>query len=116
ALLITVASLYALVAHSVARRRREIGIRLTLGARPRQILAEVVGQAGVWVVVGVALGLGMAAGVAQLLGAMLYGVGPLDPAVFVLVPLGLLAVALVASWVPARRASAVDPVEVLRGG
>lgn len=116
ALLITVASLYALVAHSVARRRREIGIRLTLGARPGQILADAVGQAGVWVVAGTVLGLGMAAGVAQVLGAMLYGVRPLDPMVFVFVPLGLLAVALVASWVPARRASTVDPVEVLRAG
>lgn len=116
ALLITLASLYALVAHSVARRRREIGIRLTLGARPGQILADAMGQAGGWVLAGIVLGLGMAAGVAQLLGAMLYGVGPLDPAVFLLVPLGMLAVALVASWVPARRASTVDPVEVLRGG
>jgi putative ABC transport system permease protein len=113
-LLITIVSLYTLVAHSVARRRREIGIRLALGAHPRQILAGAMAQGVVWVGVGVIVGLALAAGVARVLKALLYGVGPLDPAVFVLVPAGLLAIALLASYLPAASAAAVEPTEALR--
>jgi predicted permease len=115
-LLITVVSLYTLVAHSVARRRREIGIRIALGARPRQILVDAMARGVVWVGVGIALGLALSAGVAQLLKALLYGIGPLDPMVFLLVPGGLLGVALLASYLPAAGAAGVDPTEALRGG
>lgn len=112
--LITVASLFTLVTHSVARRGREFGIRLTLGARPRQITTGVLVQTVVWVGGGIVVGVAMSAGAAQLLGAMLYGIGPLDPVVFVLAPLGLLTVALLACYGPALAASDADPVEILR--
>jgi predicted permease len=113
---ITIVSLYALVAHAVVRRRREIGIRLTLGARPRQVLLDAMSQGVAWVALGMLAGLALAAGVARLLAAGLYGIRPLDPAVFALVPAALLAVACLASYLPARRATAVDPIETLRGG
>jgi ABC-type antimicrobial peptide transport system permease subunit len=116
ALLITVVSLYALVAHSVARRRREIGIRLALGARPRLILLGTISQGVTWVALGIVLGMILALGAARGLAALLYGIGPLDPVVFVLVPAGVLAVAVLASYLPALRATAVDPIETLRGG
>lgn len=116
ALLITVISLYALIAHSVTRRRREIGIRLALGARPRQILAEAMSQGVTWVGAGIVVGLLLSAGVAKLLATLLYGVGPLDPVIFVLVPGGMVGVALLASYIPAAGAAAVDPTEALRGG
>jgi hypothetical protein len=114
-LLITVVSLYTLVAHTVARRRREIGIRIALGARPRRILIDAMSQGVVWVGVGVAVGLILAAGVAKALAALLYGVGPLDPVVFVLVPAGMLGVTIIASYIPAAGVTGVDPTEALRG-
>jgi putative ABC transport system permease protein len=116
ALLITVVSLYALVAHSVARRRHEIGIRLALGARPRLILLGTISQGVTWVALGIVIGMILALGAARGLAALLYGIGPLDPVVFVLVPAGVLAVAVLASYLPALRATAVDPIETLRGG
>jgi predicted permease len=113
-LLITVASLYALVTHHVAQHRREIGVRLTLGARPKDVLVATVARVATWVAVGIAVGLGLSAVAAQLLRSVLYGVGALDPVVFVLAPVGFLIAAMIAAYVPARAASRVDPVEVLR--
>lgn len=113
-LLITVISLYTLVAHSVARRRREIGIRLALGARPRQILLGTMSQGVTWVGIGIGIGLFLSAGAAQLLAGMLYGIRRLDPMVFTLIPAGLFAVAILASYIPARRATRVDPMIALR--
>lgn len=116
ALLITVVSLFTLVAHSVVRRRREIGIRLALGARPRQILADAMSQGLIWVAVGGLVGLVLSVGLARVLAAMLYGIRPLDPTVFLFVPGGLLAVAILATYMAARGATAVDPVETMRVG
>jgi predicted permease len=115
-LLITVVSLYALAAHAVIRRRREIGIRLALGAFPRQILAGVMVQAFASVVGGITFGMLLAAGAAQMLGGMLYGVRPIDPLAFTLLPASVLAVAVVASLVPSLRATKVDPTRALRVG
>ncbi|MGH7574201.1 MAG: ADOP family duplicated permease [Longimicrobiales bacterium] len=116
ALLITVVSLYAVVAHSVVRRRREIGIRLTLGARPNQILIGAMSHVLVWVGLGIVVGLAMATGAAQLLAATLYGIGPVDVLIFALVPSALCAIALLACYLPARKTTGVDPVETLRCG
>ena len=115
-LLITVVSLYALAAHAVIRRRREIGIRLALGAFPRQILTVVMQQAFASVVGGISFGMLLAAGAAQMLGGMLYGVRPIDPLAFTLLPASVLAVAIVASLIPSLRATKVDPTRALRVG
>ena len=114
ALVITVISLHALVAHSVTRRRRELGIRLALGAQPGRIVAGAMARALAWVAAGIGCGLLLAAGGARLIGGMLYGVGPLDPLVYVLVSGGLAGVAALASFLPARRAARVDPTVALR--
>ncbi|HET7274901.1 MAG TPA: ABC transporter permease [Longimicrobiaceae bacterium] len=116
ALFITVVTLYAIVAHSIARQRREIGIRLALGARPREVLFRAMSQGVLWVVFGMLAGLLLATGMAQVLASQLYGISPLDPVVFTLMPAGLLIIAIIASYVPAREAMSVDPVESLRSG
>jgi ABC-type antimicrobial peptide transport system permease subunit len=100
----------------VIRRRREIGIRLALGAFPRQILAGVMLQAFASVVAGIAVGMLIAAGAAQILAGMLYGVRPIDLLAFTLIPASVLAVAIVASLVPSLRATKVDPTRALRAG
>lgn len=115
ALVITMTSLYAMVAHAAARRRREFGIRLALGAGAARILAGAVRQGMVWVGIGALIGILFAAGIAQLISGMLYGVQPLDPLVFSVVTGGLLAIALIASCLPARAALRVDPMICLRG-
>jgi putative ABC transport system permease protein len=111
---ITIISLYALVAHAVARRRREFGIWLALGAGPDRILRGAMAQGMIWVAVGTGLGLVLAVGVAQLLTRLLYGVQPLDPGVFALASFGLLGLALLASYIPARRVARVDPLLSLK--
>jgi putative ABC transport system permease protein len=106
--------IYGAVAVSVARRTREIGIRMALGAQAHQVLARVLAQ-GMWPV-----GFGLLAGMLSALGAtrgmraMLFGVTPLDPVSFALAPIVLAAVALLACYLPARRALRVDPILVLR--
>jgi predicted permease len=114
AVVITIISLYALVAHAVARRQREFGIRLALGAGPGRIMRGAMAQGMTWVAVGTGLGLVMAVGVAQLLTRLLFGVQPLDAGVFALVSFGLLGLALLASYIPARRVARVDPLLSLK--
>jgi len=106
--------LYGLIAYGVAQRTREIGVRIALGARPRDILAHVGAGALRLAMIGVAFGVLGAALFARLLAAMLYGVSPSDPRTYVGVSLGLLVVALVAAWVPSWRAARVDPTIALR--
>jgi len=106
--------LYGLIAYGVAQRTREIGVRVALGARPRDILAHVGAGALRLAMIGVAFGVLGAALFARLLAAMLYGVSPSDPRTYVGVSLGLLVVALVAAWVPSWRAARVDPTIALR--
>lgn len=114
ALVLTAVGLYGLLAFLVSLRRREIGIRIALGASSRTVQRGVIKQGMVLIVVGLTIGLMVAAGVTKWAAAQLFGVGARDPLVFTIVPLTLLAVAIVASWVPARRAALVDPQIALR--
>jgi len=114
ALLLAAIGIYGLMAYSVEQRTQEIGIRLALGAQATQVRRMVVRQ-GMWLaIVGVVVGLAAAFGLSRLMEAFLFGVTPRDPLVFVAVPIVLTVIALVAVWLPARRASAVDPLEALR--
>jgi ABC-type antimicrobial peptide transport system permease subunit len=106
--------LYGAMSYSVTRRKREIGIRMALGAQIAQVQRLIVRQGMVLAVIAVLLGLPAAVALARLFGSFLYGVNTSDPATFAAVPIFLTAVALVACWLPARRASKVDPQVVLR--
>jgi ABC-type antimicrobial peptide transport system permease subunit len=114
ALLLAMIGVYGITAHSVAQRRREIGIRVALGALRRQVVAMTVRNALTSTAAGAVIGLAAAAGVAQLLTGLLYGIPPLDPVSFGGAALVLSTVALAASLLPARRAASVNPVETLR--
>lgn len=114
ALLLAAIGIYGLMAYSVEQRTQEMGIRLALGASAPQVKNMVVFQGLRLALVGVVVGLAAAFGLARLLAAFLYGVGAWDPLVFVVAPLLLTAVAFFAVWLPAQRASRVDPVEALR--
>jgi predicted permease len=106
--------IYGVMAYSVSQRRRELGIRLALGADPGSVQKLVVGEGLRLALLGTALGLAAAFGAAQLVKGMLYNVGVLDPMAFVGVPTVLVAVAAVAVYLPARRAAAVDPMRALK--
>jgi ABC-type antimicrobial peptide transport system permease subunit len=102
------------MAYSVANRTNEIGIRLALGAKPAQVLTMILREA-TWIsLTGVAAGLGAALVLARLVKSMLYGLQPADPVSLASGALLLVAVGLAASWLPARRAASVQPVEALR--
>ena len=106
--------LYGVTAYAVVRRTREIGIRLTLGARPAAIVRSVLGRVGRPVAVGILAGLAGGVYFAGFVRTLLYEVEPLSASSLALPVLGLLAVALAAAWVPARRALRVDPAVCLR--
>jgi predicted permease len=114
AMLITAIGLYGALAYSVSRRIRELGVRMALGARPRQVVLLVTRQALLVTGIGIAIGLGVALLIARAFASMLYGVSPTDPAVFVAVALIGLAVGLAAAVVPAVAAARVDPIATLR--
>jgi putative ABC transport system permease protein len=114
ALLLAAIGLYGVMAYAVSQRTREIGVRVALGAKNRDVITMVVGQGMRIVAVGLALGLIGAFGLSHLLRGLLFGVNPTDLTTFVAVPLVLLAVTLFACWLPARRAAKVDPMEALR--
>ena len=114
AMLIATCGLYGLMAYAVTQRRREIGVRMALGAGRRDVLRLVLGRALRVVVAGVIVGLAGAAGVTRVLQRFLFGVTPTDPIVFTIVTLLLMAVGLLAAWLPARRAAKVDPMIALR--
>ena len=114
AVLLAVVGVYGVVAFAVARRTREIGVRVALGASPGQIFRLVIGEGGGIVLLGIATGAGAAVGASRLLGSMLYGVSATDPATFLLVPGLLAAVAVAASCLPAARAVRMNPVAALR--
>jgi predicted lysophospholipase L1 biosynthesis ABC-type transport system permease subunit len=115
ALILGAVGLYGVLSYIVAERTREIGVRMALGATASKVQRMVVKQGALVVLVGVALGIGGALAATRALGTLLFGVAAADPLVFVVVPVMLLAVGMVASWLPARRASLVDPMEALRG-
>ena len=114
ALLIAAVGLYGLMSHMVASRRREIGIRSALGGTPREIRWQVLRQGMSPVLLGVVLGLAGAWSTTRLLAGFLYGVGTGDPEAFAGALVVLIAVALLAVYLPARRASRVAPAEALR--
>ncbi|HEV2387136.1 MAG TPA: ABC transporter permease [Candidatus Acidoferrales bacterium] len=105
---------YGVVSFGVAQRTQEIGVRLALGAAPGDVLLEVVQGGARLAVVGVAIGFAGALASTRAIAGLLYGVGASDPATFAAAGLGLLAVALGACWIPARRAARVDPLRALR--
>jgi predicted permease len=114
ALLLAAIGLYGVLASDVAQRRIEIGIRLALGAEPGRILSKTVSQGLLLAAIGVAAGLAGALALTRLVASFLYGVAPTDPLVFGAVALVLIATAAVSSWIPALRASRVDPALTLR--
>ncbi len=114
ALLLAAIGIYGLMAYSVEQRTQEIGIRMALGARGSQVKNMIVRQGMILAVVGVAIGLGAAVGLARFIATFLFGVTKWDPLVFVAVPVVLTIVALLAVWLPARRASRIDPIVALR--
>jgi putative ABC transport system permease protein len=115
ALILSAVGVYGVVAYSVSQRTREIGIRMALGARPADVRRMLLSEGGRLAAFGVIAGLGGAFLLTRAMAALLYGVGPRDPATFVLVPALLGGVALAATYFPARRASRVDPMTALRG-
>lgn len=113
-LLLASVGIYGVLAYSVARRTHEIGVRVALGAAPGRILRLVVGGGARLVMAGAAVGLGGALLLSGLMKGLLFGIGPRDPLSFVLAPAVLIGVALLAAYVPARRAARISPVEALR--
>ena len=114
AALLALVGLYGAVAYGVTQRTHEIGVRMALGARRSEVLALVVGQSAMLAAVGVALGAGAAAIATPAFAGLLFGLGPLDPASYVAVSAAFLAVAAAAAYMPARRATRVDPIVALR--
>ncbi len=114
ALLISSVGLYAVVASRVSERTRELGVRMALGSTPKDVMWLVMRGGARLGVAGLAIGLGGSVVVARLMSALLYGMSPADPMTFVLVPLMLAIVVLVATYIPARRAVKLDPIVALR--
>lgn len=116
AMILAATGVYSVMVNSVNQRTRELGIRMALGAQQSHILKLIVGQAVVLILSGVGVGLTAAFALMHILSALLYGVNAIDPAVFLCITLLLSAVALIASYLPARKASKVDPMITLRNG
>jgi len=114
ALALAVIGLYGVLAYAVTQRRREIGVRMALGAQARDVLGLVVGHGLRLTLVGIALGAMGALALTRLLKTLLFEIKPFDPATFLIVAAMLGGVAVLACWIPARRAARVDPMEALR--
>jgi ABC-type antimicrobial peptide transport system permease subunit len=115
ALILGAIGLYGILSYLVVQRTREIGVRMALGAEARRVQRMVVAQGARVVLVGVVIGVGVAIGVTRVLDGLLFGVEPADVGTFVAMSASMVLVGLLASWLPARRASGVDPIESLRG-
>jgi len=114
ALALGIIGIYGVISYAVSQRTREIGIRLALGAQKSQLKWMFVRSALVLSTVGVILGTGAAAAVTQWMKSLLFGISPLDPVTYLFVPLVLAAAAALASYLPARRAAAIDPASTLK--
>jgi ABC-type antimicrobial peptide transport system permease subunit len=114
ALLLGVVSLYGVIAYSVSQRRREIGIRVALGAQHQQLTGLFIREALALTSLGVGCGLAAAPALTRMMSSLLFGVKPVDPATYAAVSFGLIATAALASYLPARRAARVDPTKSLR--
>jgi putative ABC transport system permease protein len=115
ALILGAVGLYGVLSYVVAERTREIGVRMALGATAKKVRRQVVSQGTKVVLVGVVIGIAAAIAATRLLGALLYDVKAVDPVVFAAMSMAMIGVGMLASYVPARRASGVDPIEALRG-
>ncbi len=114
ALALAAVGLYGVLSYSVSRRHREMGIRLALGAQKSAVRALVVREGGLLAIAGVAVGLAGALAATRALGTLLFGVTARDPLTFALAAVTLIAIALIASWIPARAATRIDPIQALR--
>jgi putative ABC transport system permease protein len=114
ALVLTIVGLYGVMSYSVAQRTNEIGIRLALGAQSRDVLMMVVKQGSILILLGLVIGLAGAYALTRLIESLLFGVTPKDPFTFAAVAVLLAVVALMACYIPAWRATKVDPLEALR--
>jgi putative ABC transport system permease protein len=114
ALVLATVGIYGLTSYSVSRRTHEIGLRMALGASQDKILRLVVWRGVLTAVAGVAVGLPAAIFMSRFLRAMLFGVGAMDPATFVVVPIVLVCASALACYIPARRAMRIDPINALR--
>jgi ABC-type antimicrobial peptide transport system permease subunit len=114
ALLLGVAGIYGVISYSVSQRTREIGIRIALGARNEEVTRMFVGHGLGLAAIGIACGLAVAFALTRLLSSLLFGVTAIDPLTYGAVSLSLVAAAMLASYLPAVRATSVDPVDALR--
>jgi ABC-type antimicrobial peptide transport system permease subunit len=113
-LLLAAIGLYGMIAYHVSQRTKEIGVRMALGARAGDIVRDVLAQGGRFAAIGIAIGILLAASLAQLLKGLLLGVSPFDPITYAGVAGLLIAICLIAAFVPARHATTVDPLVALR--
>ena len=114
ALALGILGIYGVISYSVAQRTREIGVRMALGAQRRELKWMFVRSAMTLTAIGVVIGMAASAGLSRLMKSLLFGISPLDPMTYAAVPLVLAAAAVLASYLPARRAASVDPVDALR--
>lgn len=112
--LISSVGIYGVISFTVARQTKEIGIRMALGAKRRQILRMVLMQGIALTAVGCVLGLGIALALSRVAASLLYGISPTDTSTYIVAPVMLFAIAIVASLAPAQRAAWVDPIRSLR--
>jgi putative ABC transport system permease protein len=114
ALLLSSIGIYGVISYLIGERTHEVGIRMALGAQRKHVLTLVLGEGMKLVLLGAAIGIAAALGLTRLMADLLYGVSATDPLTFAAVPIVLLGVAMLACYIPARRAMRVDPMTALR--